>query len=215
MSNEARCMRCGRAATHKITKMVKNKPFDLFLCDEHAQVVSQYLEIPKAVESAKLVDLLQQVLKHQEQILGQVDKSTRGRRCDECGLSYGAYRKTLLLGCDACYVSFEDLLVKDLRKMHGAVSQDPDYVSHEDAAAPLPAASPVPPDEQAAALPDEERAAPFEPDVEDIEVMSLPSLKKLMREAIEHEDFERAVTLRDAIRELEEPLAEDDGAELE
>ena len=39
--------------------------------------------------------------------------------CNKCGMTYGRYKETGLLGCDACYVAFGDKLKPLIRRVHG------------------------------------------------------------------------------------------------
>jgi len=203
MSPEPKCMKCDKPATHKITKIVKGKVYDLFLCDEHAETFSPYI---KKAAPANLVEILHQILKQQEQLLTE-----KGPVCPNCGLAYGAYRKTLLLGCSDCYEAFGRLLVNDLRKMHGAVS----HYAHadDDEERFLPDEFP----DAAAAVHDGEEAARVEEGEEEPPekerkkedflgideqglILSLDKLRQQMDEAVKKEDFERAAKLRDSVR---------------
>ncbi|MFW5870531.1 MAG: UvrB/UvrC motif-containing protein [Candidatus Sumerlaeota bacterium] len=205
-----KCRKCGKPATHKITKIVKGKTHDIFLCDEHAQSFSPYLQAGKPQQS-QLVELLQQVLKQQEKLINdteeeEVAEGPEARKCPNCGLQFAAYRKTLLLGCSECYKAFEELLLNDMRKIHGAVSQNPELVDeHQET---LDVAMEI---ESAAALTDEEKAVI--PDYEaqpDEEEMQIGDLRLMLEKAIDAEDFQEAARLRDRIKEMEAKLQHDE-----
>jgi protein-arginine kinase activator protein McsA len=195
MASEPKCMKCDNPATHKITKIVKGKVYDLFLCDEHAQIFSPYI---KKSAPANLVEILHQLLKQQEQLLTE-----KGPICPNCGLAYGAYRKTLLLGCSDCYEAFEQLLVNDLRKMHGAIShygapeEEEETTFRPDMFSDTAAA--VAPDDDATSENSQERDDFLGMDEQGL-ILSVDKLRLQLEDAVKKEDFERAVKLRDSIR---------------
>lgn len=119
-------MKCGQPATHKITKIIKGEVHEISLCDKHAQEFSPYLHIDSNNQT-KIIEILQNILKSQQQEPGEetIEVKSEGPICANCKLTYAAYRKTLLLGCSDCYKAFETELLDDLRKIHGATSQDP------------------------------------------------------------------------------------------
>ena len=196
MPDGHRCMKCDKQATHKITKIVDGKVHDIFLCDEHAAAFSPYLKQTQQ-HQAHLVELLQQILK-QQQDLATTGETSQGAdaTCPNCGLNFSAYRKTLLLGCSDCYDAFADQLATDLRRMHGVASQNPeeDLIPDAEFAAPVAdkASIEIKSDEQAAPVQVTERTE------------SIDELKARMAKAIETEDFEEAARLRDSVRLLEE-----------
>ncbi len=211
-----KCMKCGKPFVYKFTKIIKGQVHDILLCEEHAQQYSPYLQ-NKKVDQSKLVELLQHFLKQQEKMVGggpgAVEKGD-GPECSNCGLNYGAYRKTLLLGCSDCYDSFGRLLMNDLRKIHGAVSHGGEPA---DAPASPPAAEETSlfsafQDELAMSVPPETSDSP------DLEVQehglgekdglsrekAILKMEKELHEAIEREDFKLAANLRDSIRKRRE-----------
>ncbi|HUT25037.1 MAG TPA: topoisomerase DNA-binding C4 zinc finger domain-containing protein [Sumerlaeia bacterium] len=206
-----KCMNCERPATTKITKIGKGgKVFDIYLCDEHAQTFSPYL---KKTQPANLVELLQHLLKQQGAMAeaaaaaAGAEEELPGRTCANCGLNYGAYRKTLLLGCSDCYDSFEDLLSHDLRKMHGVIRHAPEeegatlaetsVAADAESAAKVPLVETINKTETAAQVKTD--AAVKSPDG----ALSVADLKRKLRQAIDREDFEQAARVRDSIRMLE------------
>lgn len=219
----AKCMKCDKPATHKITKIVKGKVVDLFLCDEHAEQMSPYI---KKDNQKNLVHLLHQFLEQQDKFLAE-----KGPVCPNCGLGYPSYRKTLILGCSDCYQAFDQLLENDLRQYHGVVTHYPDqevedfqpFESFPDAAAPLPK-------EETGEEPDlfsellkktaqhlKDRVPPEQAqDLKAIfekvgmlfqsEILSVDFLKEKLQEAVNREDFDQAARLRDAVQTLEKTL---------
>jgi protein arginine kinase activator len=206
-----KCMKCDRPATTKITKIGKEgKVFDIYLCDEHAQTSFPYL---KKTQPPSLVELLQHLLKQQGAVAeaaaaaAGAEEELSGRTCANCGLDYGAYRKTLLLGCSDCYDSFEDLLSHDLRKMHGAISHAPEeegatraetaVAADAESAVKVPLVEII--NETEAAAPVQTDDAVKSPD----SALSVADLRRKLREAIDREDFEQAARIRDSVRVLE------------
>lgn len=199
------CEVCGKPATHKFTKIVHGEIQERFLCDEHALQTESYLV--KSNLQVSLEQLLASLFK-QAQEGGEAGEAagTPDMRCGVCGLPFSAYRKTMILGCDRCYESFEDQLRHDIRKIHGSLEhkgrRPANYVPPEKPARAVPI---VPVGEAAAPLSDEEKALPPPPteSTPEQEALTLPRLKARMRAAVEAEDFEEAARLRDKIRALE------------
>jgi len=188
MVEPKKCMKCDKPVAYRIIKIVKGKIHDFLVCGEHAQELSPTLKHNKEthqVSQANLFSLIKHFLSQQEQNLaGGTGEEDGGAVCPNCHLNYGKYRETPLLGCSDCYSAFEHLLVKDLRKFHGAVSQTAEDVQP---------AEPEKTEDQKTRIPPHEQAG----------VLSLSALKKQMSEAVQGEDFEKAAQLRDAIRAIE------------
>jgi protein-arginine kinase activator protein McsA len=75
--------------------------------------------LEELIKGGHVEAVLAALLKHNEEEAGrqsQVDE----RQCPTCGLPLRSYRETLFLGCSDCYEAFEDVLIRDLRKYHGA-----------------------------------------------------------------------------------------------
>lgn len=52
---------------------------------------------------------------------GRVGAHPRGDKvCPRCGLSYGEFARTGLLGCQRCYETFREMLVPVYRRVHGS-----------------------------------------------------------------------------------------------
>lgn len=219
MAAPTKCMKCGKPATTKITKIVKGKVIDIFLCDEHARDFTPYLH--KDPEPANLIEILQQFLKHQSGEAGE-ETEEAGPKCPRCGLEFSAYRKTLLLGCSECYSAFEQMILNDLRKMHGAVShgappagapkqETPETEAPETEAPETP---PVPVHDLAAEIDFAAAAGDFHPlefeEAQQEDFPTLPEMEQRMQEAIEAEDFSGAARLRDAIAAMQQAQSNED-----
>jgi protein arginine kinase activator len=192
-------MKCNKSWAYKLIQIRDGKVEDLFLCSAHAREASPTVDERLQLQATLLGDVLQFISQQQAGASAEEDARTSGRVCSNCGLGYNRYRRTMLLGCSDCYRSFEDLLVEDLRRLHGAVSQDPDEVQTPPKA---PATA------EAAASPKVSVARE-----EEAGVLSAWRLRQQMEAAIRKEDFERAAILRDAIRDIESRQTKDKPSE--
>lgn len=112
------CMKCQQnLATVKFTRLQNGAVEERFLCQLCAAADSPYQK--------KLLPQLDEILSG---ILGvaaaeaatTIDKPV-DLTCSTCGLPFGTYRQSLILGCSDCYESFEKLLINDLQRIHGAI----------------------------------------------------------------------------------------------
>ena len=191
-----KCMRCEKPAAYQIIQIDKHgKPYLHIVCVEHGESISRVLRKNRKVSQTNLLSLIQHFLNPQEAEAAESVEQEEGAGavCPNCHLAFNQYRKTLLLGCSDCYSAFQDLLIKDHRKFHGAVSQTP---GSEESQLPSPE-------------PEVEAREPQTEDdkylnsMEEAAVVSLSALKKQMQEAVKSEDFEKAARLRDSIRKME------------
>lgn len=212
MFQKNKCMKCGKPASNKITRIENGQVTDIFLCAEHAGEASPYMK------TLPLSTILEGFLKKEPEessaALTPAQQSRPGLRCSHCGLPFDLYKRSLILGCSECYASFHDELLIDLRKIHGSTRNA--GAPQKSAAAPE-AASPA-----AAAAQPADSAPPAKPQEEKTEPKRSPSaggqmllkdpaqaigeLKKAMQQAILAEDYARAAIYRDQIRELRERM---------
>lgn len=206
-----KCMMCGKQATHKFVRIEKDQVYDMYFCPEHAVEKSSYQK-PKMPLSEILANILSQ-----EQATTQTSEEDLLIECATCGLTFEAYRKSLLLGCSDCYESFRDQLLPELRRFHGNTKHvgrrpgggnqapvdiphkaDAGEAAHADpAAAPAssgPAKSPEPQPVQSATM----GAGSLIKDPE----AAISELSREMNKAISEEDFEKAALCRDQINEI-------------
>lgn len=115
-----RCMECGEKATHKFTKKVNGEWREFYYCDEHAQQHSHAKSDMNNMINVMLKMLNKKIDVSEEPEEGLTEKGRELRMCTNCGLDYNKYRRTLILGCSACYDSFRDLLIPELQKYHGS-----------------------------------------------------------------------------------------------
>lgn len=94
--------------------------------------------------------------------------------CENCGLTFGEFKKTGLFGCDKCHESFGDLLDPILMQLHGVKYHSPGYV--------------------------EQGVRKHRP-VSQKKI--LKQLTEELRNCVLKEEYERAAELRDRIAELQ------------
>lgn len=172
-----KCDICGKnTATVHLTEIVDDQMSEMHLCEECAREKSVQME-----QQFGLADLLAGLTDIGKQVK-DVDKAVV--RCDNCGLSYEEFRKLGRLGCGQCYTSFHSQLGILLKKIHGSSTH---YGKQ-----PIKLKAAKGKKSKATA----EKAS-------DLTNASPQVLKKQLQEAIEDEDFEKAATLRDKIRSME------------
>jgi protein arginine kinase activator len=172
------CDICGKKkATVHLTEIVDEQMSEMHLCEECARQKSSQME-----QQFGLADLLAGLSDPSKTTASKEgDKSVL--KCSRCGLLYEDFRKFGRLGCGECYMSFKEHLTGLLRKIHGSnkyLGKTP--VTYQD--------------KQRAALP--EGAIALLPEE------NLSGLKQQLQSAIAAEDFEKAATIRDQIRKLEQ-----------
>lgn len=210
-----KCMKCNKPATHKFVKVEGGQIFDMYFCQEHAAERSPYQK-PKVPISEILASLLSQ-----EQAAAPTEAEGQ-LKCRTCGMPYAMYKKTLILGCAECYDSFQELLQPELRKFHGNVrhlgrkpgggkaeSGGGEMVPVDDAEESAIWQSP---DEESAVGASEAKSSATKlepkPMIAPQPVLLTDPVKEierhttLMNKAIAEEDFERAASHRDKIKEL-------------
>jgi protein arginine kinase activator len=102
-----------------------------------------------------------------------------GTACEHCGITWAEFRQSGLLGCEHDYTQFEKELTPLLARAH-------ENASHHSGKAPTRGGG-------GANLPRKRKA------------VDIGKLRKELQRALELEDYERAASLRDAIRQAEAP----------
>lgn len=112
------CSSCKQnEAKVKLTKLIKGTVEELYLCQECAARQSPY---QKKLTPPQLDEILMGILGQAKAEGATKISGASDLTCATCGLPFGSYRETLLLGCSDCYDSFEKQLTADLRKFHGS-----------------------------------------------------------------------------------------------
>lgn len=96
--------------------------------------------------------------------------------CPSCGLTSGQFKRSGRLGCPRCYETFHDELIPLLRKIHGS--------AHHTGKVPMRLG---------------EGAAQSR-------VRDIKKMRRELREAISHEEYEKAAHLRDEIKTMESEM---------
>lgn len=205
MYAKKKCMKCGKAATHKFTRIEGGQVHDIFLCGEHAAEMSPYQK-PKF----PLGEILENLLKQDFDLKSKGPQPPAGLRCPNCGLSFDSYRRNLILGCSDCYDAFRDYLVADLRKFHGDIHHHgrcPEGIEKKHPA--LDDFHKAIENESAGPVAKDEKPSPTKGAKMIIKDpnRAIQELQQAMQRAIEIEDFTRAAQYRDQIKELRESIS--------
>src|SRR3954462_351867 len=102
-----------------------------------------------------------------------------GLACEHCGITWAEFRQSGLLGCSHDYSQFEKDLTPLLQRAHESATHHVGKVPSRAGAA------------DAGGVPKKRKT------------IDMTKLKKELQRAIENEDYERAASLRDAIKEAE------------
>lgn len=84
-------------ATVRYTEVVNKKVMKMNLCEDCAKKKGVSIQAPFTI-----ADLLSGLAD-----AGMKAENDAGKACPACGLTYGDFKKTGRLGCDACYTAFE------------------------------------------------------------------------------------------------------------
>lgn len=117
--SEIKCPKCRkRAASVKLVRIVEGKARSIYLCEPCAAEVTPFLKQPFTLQEAIEKVLTQLVQKQSDE--QETEEGASGPQCPSCGTTFGAYRKSFLLGCAQCYQTFEGMLDPQLRRFHGS-----------------------------------------------------------------------------------------------
>ena len=105
-----KCDNCDERATHHSVEIIKGQKIEKHLCDDHAKDDGM---LQKAATHMPISELLTTFVKQQTGA-----ESTLTLECTHCGLSFEQFREHSLLGCPACYDSFDEVLSPLLERHH-------------------------------------------------------------------------------------------------
>ncbi len=112
---KSKCDRCSRPATHHSVEVVNGEKIEKHLCDVHAEEEGLSL---KAVHTP-INELLTNFVKLHAGVTEEESGTTASDLvCEHCGLSFGDFRESSLLGCPQCYAAFETPLGPLLERAH-------------------------------------------------------------------------------------------------
>lgn len=113
-------------------------------------------------------------------LIGNNRQATQVQRCEKCGSSFAEISKTGKLGCANCYKTFRSQLVPVIQRIHGTTKHK----------GKVPGGS---------ALVITETNNKMLP----VNESPIDEKKRLLKKAIETQEFEQAAVLRDEIKEME------------
>jgi len=157
------------------TEIINGEKTEQHLCEECAtEYTSFQMGTPIMNQELTLGSLL-------STILGNYGGAAQGKgsvekelHCDKCGMTYSEFMKVGRFGCERCYESFQSILDNSIKSIQGADTHTG------------------------------KKPKNFETNTEKL-VKELSEIDKLtiqLQDAVEKEEFEEAVRLRDRIREL-------------
>jgi len=108
------CEQCNQnQATIHLTKVMNGKKSQMKLCAECAKECG-------AFDLGEISSLLSGLL---EGSAGRAQAAS-GLRCSRCGLAFGQFKQTGMLGCAHCYVDFRKQLQPVLQRIHGRLQHE-------------------------------------------------------------------------------------------
>jgi protein arginine kinase activator len=161
-----KCDKCNKTAVHHLTEISAGKTIEKHLCEAClAEEGGTSLKPPPPINEL----LTNFVLAHS----GGPKES--GTNCAQCGITWGEFRQSGLLGCEHDYPLFDKDLSPLLQRAHEGGTHHLGKVPTRRGGTSVPAKR----------------------------QMDLTRLRKELARAIETEDYERAAKLRDQIRQAE------------
>lgn len=180
------CDKCHkREAKVYYTEIVNGEKKEQYLCEECAAKYTSF-QIEKNGVDGGLGGLLSSILSNyygeKTSVLSEEEKALT---CPACGITYEEILKAGKLGCAECYHVFGEMIERSLRQIQGADTHIGKIPKAVEKTAEAPAEKKV------------KKASKKETVKEQIERLSIQ-----LQKAVEVEEFEEAVRLRDEIRGL-------------
>jgi len=192
------CDQCGeREATNHEVVIKGGQTLERHLCDQCASQAG----MGASTQSVPVTELVSQYVFSKQ---GGKPAGAEEPACTGCGMGYGEFKRTGLVGCSACYESFADRLNPLLERAHEGAATHVGKVPRR-ALAELREGG----EESAEAI-----LGTLEQRAERIE-----TIRRRLDEAVKAEQYERAAALRDELDKLTSghagETANDDGAPAE
>ena len=105
----SKCDRCDKPAILHETRVVNGKTRSVHLCEEHAAEAGFQVSAGSIAFSIP--------------VPGGKPPGSAGRSCSDCGMTISDFKETSLLGCPACYETFESHLEQLIVRVQGGQSQ--------------------------------------------------------------------------------------------
>jgi len=105
-----KCDHCDKPAVIHETVIRSGVSAEVHLCAEHA-IAAGY---PVPIEQP-IADIFPQVLGSAVKVEGAKTKE-RTAKCQACGLTFAAFRKTAMMGCPACYEAFMPMIAQIIER---------------------------------------------------------------------------------------------------
>ncbi|MBI9016418.1 MAG: UvrB/UvrC motif-containing protein [Phycisphaerae bacterium] len=156
------CQLCKKQATVHLTEIINGLKIEKHLCEHCARKEGITITTNMPVK-----ELLSDLVNSQQQAQ-QVSQLS----CDDCGMTFGQFRKGGLLGCPNDYQVFKEPLLKLIQKAHEGAAKHVGRVPHVNS-------SNIVPDQ-----------------------LKIMRLRRELEQSIEHEDYEAAAKIRDQIENL-------------
>lgn len=188
------CEKCKiREANIQVVEVVNGVKSEHYLCAQCASEMDLNVTGPGINGEMPLAKLL-------SKLLSQTMKSEQKEECANvvcptCGTTYEQFIKDSKFGCADCYKVFDLLIGDNIRQLQGSGEhhgKHPKYISGD-----------IP---QQVKEDLEESISEAVPESEYLD--KLIDLRRLLKKAVEDEDFEDAARIRDEIREIEKKAAQ-------
>ena len=169
-----RCQQCEKQAMFHITELETGDVREIHLCEDHARIYLNQAE-GDAQASETSGDPGVSGVGQTAEDLSHLDQKV----CDMCGITFFEFRNQGRLGCPHDYVQFEHEIEPLIANIHGAVEHTGKRPRRT-------------------AVSGEETALPEATE----SLTRVIGLRKDIREAIDHEEYEEAGKLRDEIKQV-------------
>ena len=113
------CQHCYKKnATISISQVENNEQKEINLCESCAEKegFSQTISNLPQIFTGLMLD----ILKYREKQNGLPVRHAESGLCPACGYSWDDFKRTGLLGCDQCYITFNQQIKGVLKRIHGS-----------------------------------------------------------------------------------------------